>query len=90
MDRDLARELLHTDPPPAPPPPLSDFTPEVRELRTVAERLGIVAQYLAVLAKHKYVPNVLPRPRTARDEEALIYGALRHQRIAAQLLPNDD
>lgn len=85
QDDDLAEATVHVETTPA-PPALSSWSPEVAELRLVAERLGHVTQLLGVLSHNPYTPPTLPRPVTARERAWLRMNLSRHRRLAAQLI----
>lgn len=88
-DEDLAREMLEQPEPPARPPRLTEFGPDVRVL---AEIRDLQASILAVLIKanggkpQKTKPY--PRPVTALQKMRRRVKYSRHMDLVRRVLPN--
>jgi hypothetical protein len=83
QDDDLAADLLANGDLPEPgPPPLTDFSPEVRVMADIADRLAQVVQAIGAAAGASWpVTPPYPRPKTALDRAKANRSRQRHQRL---------
>lgn len=73
--------------PAAPTMRLADWSPEVAELRVIADRLATVAN--AIVGKDMKFPS-LPRPRVAMDRIKYEVAVEKHLYLVARLLPDGE
>jgi hypothetical protein len=92
-DEDYARQVLELEEregrPAAAPPRLDEFSPEVRALAVIADKLSYLASIqVARAGKTPPKSEPYPRPVTALDRVRRRRDMARHRSVVARLLPD--
>lgn len=87
-DEEVAAQLLDSDTPTTPSPPLTDFDPTVRALADLYDRVGelIDATYAVASGKKPKGRRPYPRPRTAVDRLRERRRWAKHKSLTDRLL----